>query len=1247
MEVFNDLDETQNALTTILKPHFDDDDDDNDDNDDYDVHQSKLLAEQFEMNDDDVKQNQNDTSNDKNTGHMRKLTSALQRVKLRMQAQLNAESNNVTQSISIEQTQVLNTGANDNDKNTDEDEDEIIKPTRKSNIVSYNENQEAHIEDQILIATTETQIINSSNSLPLKTQNIEDHKSVEKSDDSNDQPYTSNNNEQLLNSTQLVSEEQDDVDDDDDDDDDIIRSTQRKRPISSKNAEDDDDDEGVDIPSAFTKTQPTSQLSSLFVGEDEENEKDNNNEADDDISKRIENYKNMTKEQRYLARKLELSKIRAEKRANENQASFSDDSDDHDDDDDELINSKHISKKKHRKPIIEKKKLDREKKEELIRQNELLKRSIEKMTLVRPTKFSKSKLLDDLNKNSDNESEGGVDNHNVSNTKVTNHLIEPQISLSSVLSINKIVNSKKNIKNLDKVIDLSSESDNNNSDLEKKPKVSNIDDELNSDSDDPDSSITKRTKMLDMKVFFSKKKQKKLEKIEKLTLSNKIKKLNAKQLRLKLSNKLTSNHNKSAILSDDILAKMLLEEQMKNSNLKSKEQKRKEGLEKQRKLLLEGKLKHDDDPEYSEYSSEYDISDDEDDNDVNDDDNDDDNDVRIKTNDDIQSTQNIESNDNKFKLSNTDAFKDFDFSLTQIYDKTQTQNNDKSLTGAEKFEKLKNQLNNVVGNRNDFGLETQQTEESSFEISNIHNSDTSFLTKQLKADEENGDEIDTKSVQLKDLLDSQNLVIETQPDSEIISTQQLTNSTQLSESTQKGLMEENVDIDGPDNEDDDDDDDDDEKIMVGRKLKKAEDNESGSDNEESGQKRAELIKLAKKQERQLQKQRDREFKSMGLSEIMEKEAIESEDEYQGTGGADKDFSDEENSEDEKLIDDTSNLNIDENELRKFQLEKELIEDREQVSKTYKDVKTHKLAERRAKDGVYGLSDDENDENDEYLKMREYIRRRKLRERNELLKRNKINISEDDPKKPFFDAMSVDLPSHISIYKDSFTNILSELNSQNANDDVPDIGEKEFKEYYENINGNDEIERPSLKKRKTKSFQNDDDIRFSSFKDQEVERLKYDVLSDNTDDDDDADGSKQLKLLKKKTNVKLSRKLKASKNNSSHNVNPTKSINLEDDFDSGSFGMLATNSISITASFKKETKKKLKISPNTGNIIREVQVTTSAKSVSNSKAAVTRLTSSESVKDKNKEHSIKGSSLDRLDRMLAKSRKRGIKPFNKV
>ena len=1285
LEKSNNIDEDNSDINNNIDnnndiENNDDNENDNDDdneNDDYLAHHSKILSQQFGIqNDDDI---DTSTNNHSNNNKSRDLTSVVQKMKLKLlqreekkKAQDNQDNIILTKETSTQiqiqdqSTQIVVT-QDFNDENNFQTQPIKSTPIGKFDEISTN-----------IIQTNGNDNLENDNleNDEISTNVIQTNQNDEDDDDDDDEIIKVKPRTLKITDEDTNREKEDnnyDDDDDDDDEDDIIKPTQRRNRIV-------DEDTANNEKNAIS----TSNMTSLFV-HDEDGDEDGDN-----IEDQVNAFHKMTKEHDFLSRKVSA--------ANK-----------HNTDDDYLLNKSKMTL--NRKEIIEEKRIKREELAKQFLQNELLKKAAAKIEKINPTTYSKQKLLSSLKADASNSDNDDSDNEINNNTKIEivkrentdsdntqfSNLDSQEINSPSTSPLVENHKKKITIKSVLKSWKTSSthnsesklvESKNEKIDDESTKTHINLDDSSDDEDDDMDVTMIKKTKTLDIKLILSRRQKNKIEKVQKETLADKIKKLNAKQLKMKYMKSLNDHqynlksNKENGDLTDEMLAKMLYEEQIKNS----KRLKQQSKLEKQKELLRKGKFpSHDDesedDPEFSEYSSEFDMSDDEVqvENEDPEGKNEDKEEVATEDNkkesEPVISTQNIQD-DTSFKLTQNDALKDFNFSFGELADQDPTQKSQSHLTTQEKFKRLKN-----------ISMTELQDENSSNSISIDNESrisnDTSFLTKQLNNADANENQIqkstsndnESNKINFKELLDSQNLILETQIDQPLELTQSVSqslntqndnnlfdSSTQNLERTETIEIEKTDTVDNimdtkkgeekaGDEKEEDDDDDDDEKIKIPRKVRldnDSDDNDSEvEETEEDRQKVAELIKLAKKKERELAKQREREFKSKGLGDIMENEAVESDDEYHGVGGADRDLSDEENSEDEKLIDDASNIQTDEHEIRRYQLENELKEDQEKVSRTFKDIKTHNLTKRRAKDGVYAvdLSDDEDgEENEELLRWRELIRRRKIKERKEFMANNKYNISENDPKKPFFDTMAVNLPSHISIYKDSLS--LTELDEDNSDHEAKDVNDndtitkRDFQDYYNNTNNEISSSSASLKRRKlnkVKSFNDDDDIRFSSFKDQEYERARYEVLSTDEEDDDDHDGSKQLKMLKKKTSVKLQRR--------NHLNRSTTSIS-EDVHDEFSVGLLSNKSNSITASFKKITEKKVKISANTGKIIRDVQVTTSSKSIANSKVAVSRLTSNESENNNLIKKPIKGSGIDRLDRMLAKGRKLGIKKLSK-
>ncbi|ODV64363.1 chromatin-modulating protein MRC1 ASCRUDRAFT_28707 [Ascoidea rubescens DSM 1968] len=176
------------------------------------------------------------------------------------------------------------------------------------------------------------------------------------------------------------------------------------------------------------------------------------------------------------------------------------------------------------------------------------------------------------------------------------------------------------------------------------------------------------------------------------------------------------------------------------------------------------------------------------------------------------------------------------------------------------------------------------------------------------------------------------------------------------------------------------------------------------------------VKLAIKRQAQNElrnKIKKRELAKSGLGDIFEEEAIESDDEWHGIGGADRNDKDdfEMDSEDERMINDSKNINYNHDALKEFYNKENLSNDREYVSKLLNDIKTGKLRSRVNRDGFgrggiddldLELSDDDDDELARFHRMKAERQRRKLLENNEMR-----NLAKNDKTKAFFESIAED------------------------------------------------------------------------------------------------------------------------------------------------------------------------------------------------------------------------------------------------
>lgn len=662
--------------------------------------------------------------------------------------------------------------------------------------------------------------------------------------------------------------------------------------------------------------------------------------------------------------------------------------------------------------------------------------------------------------------------------------------------------------------------------------------------------------------------------------------------------------------TEEMVVELLHRDQMRDAeNFKRQERERKQKA-KQQEMMKNGIFpSHDDDPEFSQ-SSEGESE------------NEADNMALSQRQEPIQEEDSEEVHtvspdleQLNFKTTQTDEFKKLGISMTQLFNNGTQKNEDNRLTAAEKFHALKGDIEGLQ--------KIDESNESIMELtSNGHNNTmgSSFLSKMVADDSMTF----SQSQHRKEPSDL----------NKILGTQTEELSTQVDASTQVDLVTEDNNNGEAGAEIDEDDDDDDEKITIGRKRISTDDNSDAAvaseeeledETEEEKAQRRSLMKLMKEQERKLRMEREKKIKEMGLGKMMENEADESEDEFKGVGGEDGEASDVENSDDERMIDDARNVKLNATEIRQKVLEKELEEDKALVERTYKDVKTHKLRERRAKDGVYDMELSDEDD-DEYFKLKLLVRQQMEKKQMEFEGRNKVDLSENNPQKPFFDAMAVKLPSRVLSFKreKSSPSILSELVSDDESapsEDKVSNGEslKRRSESPSDVNKRMKIPEPqeldidSLQERDTR----------------DIARAR--VLEELSSDDED--GSSALKRIKSSSTIKLSRHNSYRRASQQATLEQT----VEDDVDT--YSMLASRTTSVTSSFKKATARTVRKGMFTGNIVREVTVTTNSRSVLNSKSAVTKMVSKDVDPENDKPFD---ETADRMSSLLAASRKKGIR-----
>ena len=233
------------------------------------------------------------------------------------------------------------------------------------------------------------------------------------------------------------------------------------------------------------------------------------------------------------------------------------------------------------------------------------------------------------------------------------------------------------------------------------------------------------------------------------------------------------------------------------------------------------------------------------------------------------------------------------------------------------------------------------------------------------------------------------------------------------------------------------------------------DSESESDDSEDDvddETRIRLINEEKQRrlehERKVQKKRD-DLKKRGVSNFVEEEAEESEDEWFGIGGADGEGVDGYDPELEKMIDDYSKADFNPDQIREMLAKENKDADVQMVEKILYDLKNGGLRKRGRAQYDLELSDDEDDELCQYrLKKRELMRQKRLDLGEDKLVNNPKSkaffesMVEDiiDAKNPFGAVEVTDVPSEVS---NEQTPEMPESNSSKENSAVPNPVSKKF------------------------------------------------------------------------------------------------------------------------------------------------------------------------------------------------------------
>lgn len=221
-------------------------------------------------------------------------------------------------------------------------------------------------------------------------------------------------------------------------------------------------------------------------------------------------------------------------------------------------------------------------------------------------------------------------------------------------------------------------------------------------------------------------------------------------------------------------------------------------------------------------------------------------------------------------------------------------------------------------------------------------------------------------------------------------------------------------------------------------LENVSEGSEGSDEEEETaeqleERKKQLLLLREKQkakEKQLKRQK-LEMKRKGVDKIFENEAEESEDEWQGIGGADGDLSDEENSEDEKMLDDLNKQKFNQAEINKLIMKEDLLNDERMVHKVLHDIHNGGFRKRGARNE---LDLDISDEEDDVIRQYNIIKNQRLREK--LEQDEKLaKIAKNQKSKAFFQSIAEDSQnSSLDVFKVQEEGLLEEHTDEEENDE---------------------------------------------------------------------------------------------------------------------------------------------------------------------------------------------------------------------
>ncbi|KAF6008798.1 hypothetical protein HII12_004026 [Brettanomyces bruxellensis] len=1008
--------------------------------------------------------------------------------------------------------------------------------------------------------------------------------------------------------------------------------------VDGSGAEDEDVDEDEEIVTTHRRKGAFTQL------EDDSksaNVKDKTFEA---LGVPLEKYKHMTREEKINLRLAEKKKDREAKEKKKHKMSQEVPETKKDNKHAKAIDIKSVeltSKKSRRKTNPEMKKLaNAVKQNALIRSSGLIIRKSDK------TKFTPGKLLAAFESSSDEEEkdEKVFSEANKETPESSPKLVDQNVTVRPENTDKVYFVGKAGGKKSDIHIPLDSYREHILEESGQEKMVDLDSDDDNDDDIDQEPSATDKKRLFDVKRMLSQKLTRKRER--KKTIKDLLRQETLKQM-IKLNKerrKRTTPGQKEDATNQKEIMEMMQQELERNKRLAKVEQEK----ERRNKMILQGKLPVEEELDESEIEDEEE-DEDEDENEEKQEESEDGAENQKNTESDDESNSNHAASEISFQIPDASAIKANKASsmLADLFDQSTTSNKSfEGVQGVDVLRKLQDVDSNVSAHNSTLmSKDSEQFKDDSTTSEWMDNSvvnNVSFAD--IRDSKQDISKIDTglesQVVQeKKKILDSQNFLPETQVDEADMATQPVAV---------------------------DDDDDDDEKVHVsGRKRvlkaaqqdikggedKDVDENENDDDDDdeivyeddETRKKRVELIKAARRKAIERENKQRRAFKEAGMGEMMENEAVESDDEWQGIGGADGEDPEVENSEDEKILDDASKIVVDKDKIRADLAKHDIKADDEMVKKIYTDLKTGAFRKRRARDGAYELelSDDE----DEYMRQFYEHRRQEYLEKQYMKDANLRKLAKSQSSRAFYDTIASDSIRSASIkFEDSVDEVESpvdnpfEDNGKDKNESVSG-GEKDgngkkdglftkeggnSREGSSGDHGEDDDDDILIRPKKRRKLTVNQVRSMISFLDEDEDQGEgmLDGLSGDENGMLDDDGAAEIKYIKKHMRVKIPRKLvgRAEKNQKAAMGESSKSnvISLEDggestqpisddELEDAGVGLLAARTHSLASSFRKGKKKKARYSTTTGHEVHEVHVIVGSKPVAHSTGSVSSLT----------------------------------------